>query len=197
MEGDHFSGMTVASHLKRPTRESFAGFPASALGEDNFRLFGLADGGVYPAAGVTPSAVRSYRTFSPLLPRFPAGAVSFLWHFPSAHAAPPLAGTVPGTPIQANPSVRTFLSLCSAGFPACIQRPRPPQRPQTHLLYATPPCPGRPPFPSIFYPLSSIPYVLRHRHHHHPRQRPPPQHPPVLRPHRLQPRRPGPDPPIP
>jgi hypothetical protein len=30
------------------------------------RLFGLAAGGVYPAADVTISAVRSYRTFSPL-----------------------------------------------------------------------------------------------------------------------------------
>jgi hypothetical protein len=51
-------------------------------------LFGLAPGGVCPAAAVTGSAVRSYRTVSPL----PAGivpvargrvlAVCFLWHFP-------------------------------------------------------------------------------------------------------------------
>src|SRR5690348_8425449 len=37
-------------------------------------LFGLAPGGVYPAASVAGNAVRSYRTFSPL-PRFaPFGA---------------------------------------------------------------------------------------------------------------------------
>ena len=48
-------------------------------------LFGLAPGGVYPAASVARGAGRSYRPVSPL----PAGclatlarAVCFLWHFP-------------------------------------------------------------------------------------------------------------------
>src|ERR1700691_5624909 len=48
-------------------------------------LFGLAPHGVCPARRIAPSAVRSYRTFSPLpkielAPEFPA--VYFLWHFP-------------------------------------------------------------------------------------------------------------------
>ncbi len=73
-------------------------------------LFGLAPCGVYPAPGVTDEAVRSYRTISPLPRRWSfrngersrktgptrvlrfqgrppkggvAGAVSFLWHWPS------------------------------------------------------------------------------------------------------------------
>ena len=82
-------------------------------------LFGLAGGGVCPAAIVTNRAVRSYRTISPL-PRqtskrrkvetgvltfsgfdvFPA--VSFLWHFPSG--CPGLA-----LPTTAPYPVRTFL----------------------------------------------------------------------------------------
>ena len=70
-------------------------------------LFGLAPSGVYPATTVAGSAVRSYRTISPL-PEVGAGAefveaplrpqpraVYFLWHFPSAHAAQALPGTLP------------------------------------------------------------------------------------------------------
>ena len=60
-------------------------------------LFGLAPGGVYPAAPVARGAVRSCRTVSPL----PAGrvaalarAVCFLWHFPWGRPRRPLAGTV-------------------------------------------------------------------------------------------------------
>jgi hypothetical protein len=66
-------------------------------------LFGLAPGGVYPAAAVTGGAVRSYRTVSPLPVRYSprnisragiARAVCFLWHFPWGHPRRPLAGTV-------------------------------------------------------------------------------------------------------
>ena len=39
---------------------------ASGLSARQVRLFGLADGGVCRAAGVTTRAVRSYRTISPL-----------------------------------------------------------------------------------------------------------------------------------
>ena len=70
-------------------------------------LFGLAPGGVYPAAPVARGAVRSCRTVSPL----PAGrlaalarAVCFLWHFPWGRPRRPLAGTVfpwsPDFPLQ-------------------------------------------------------------------------------------------------
>ena len=44
------------------------------------------------------NAVRSYRTFSPLPAKGPKAspqAVCFLWHFPSAHAAQMLSGTLP------------------------------------------------------------------------------------------------------
>ena len=74
-----------------------------ALGRQLPSLFGLAPCGVYPATGVTAGAVRSYRTFSPLLRRRAlaansleadragiilqkkglAEAVCFLWHWPS------------------------------------------------------------------------------------------------------------------
>ena len=68
-------------------------------------LFGLAPGGVYPAAAVAGSAVRSCRTVSPLpatrVPSPWAGAgphavraVCFLWHCPWGRPRRPLAGTV-------------------------------------------------------------------------------------------------------
>jgi hypothetical protein len=44
---------------------------------------------------VATSAVRSYRTISPLPAGCPASAVCFLLHFPSARAAQALPGTVP------------------------------------------------------------------------------------------------------
>jgi len=57
-------------------------------------LFGLAPGGVCPAAGVTASAVRSYRTFSPLpLLTQHAAAVCFLWHCPWVRTRRMLSGT--------------------------------------------------------------------------------------------------------
>jgi len=46
-------------------------------------LFGLAPCGVYHASAVTAGAVRSYRTFSPLLQERVPEAVCFLWHWPS------------------------------------------------------------------------------------------------------------------
>ncbi len=60
-------------------------------------LFGLAPGGVYPAAPVTGGAVRSCRTVSPLpSPMVSHGkrAVCFLWHFPWGRPRRPLTGTV-------------------------------------------------------------------------------------------------------
>jgi len=64
--GDHFSGTRVAARLKRPTHgcDGIAPVPPQARA---LRIFGLAAGGVYLAARVTPDAVRSYRTISPLL----------------------------------------------------------------------------------------------------------------------------------
>ena len=89
--GDHFSGPVVANRLKQPTR-GCASFPACP-GLRTLRLFGLAAGGVCLAAGVTPGAVRSYRTISPLPGLLPA--VSFLLHYPSDCSALMLSSTVP------------------------------------------------------------------------------------------------------
>jgi hypothetical protein len=69
---------------------------ASRSGQLLRPLFGLAPGGVYHATPVTRSAVRSYRTVSPLpvLPEEPSAVCSLL-HFPSPRDARPLAGTLP------------------------------------------------------------------------------------------------------
>jgi hypothetical protein len=69
---------------------------ASRSGQLLRPLFGLAPGGVCHAAPVTSSAVRSYRTVSPLpvLPGEPSAVCSLL-HFPSPRDARPLAGTLP------------------------------------------------------------------------------------------------------
>src|SRR4051812_30960249 len=55
-------------------------------------LFGLAPGGVYHAAAVTGSAVRSYRTLSTWPHRDAVDC--FLWHFPWGRPRRPLTGTV-------------------------------------------------------------------------------------------------------
>ena len=58
-------------------------------------LFGLAPGGVCPAAAVTGDAVRSYRTLSPLpAGPWPGRAVCFLWHCPWGRPRRALPGTV-------------------------------------------------------------------------------------------------------
>ena len=61
----HSSGPAVADRFSRPTRTPG---PATALPscEDAGSLFGLAPGGACHAVPVTRSAVRSYRTLSPL-----------------------------------------------------------------------------------------------------------------------------------
>ena len=61
----HSSGTPVTGRLARPTRAT-ARKPACLTEPGLPPLFGLAPGGVYPAAAVTGRAVRSYRTFSPL-----------------------------------------------------------------------------------------------------------------------------------
>ena len=95
MRDDHSSGTRLAARLTRPTRAARAEMPLCLAAPPP--LFGLAPGGVYPAAPVARGAVRSCRTVSPL----PAGrlaalarAVCFLWHFPWGRPRRPLAGTV-------------------------------------------------------------------------------------------------------
>ena len=82
-------------------------------------LFGLAPCGVCPAPFITKRAVRSYRTFSPL-PR-QAGAVCFLWHFPSVRLKPDLPDVIrhtalrssdfPLPPVKATATVRSGCQL--------------------------------------------------------------------------------------
>ena len=64
---------------------------SAALRHARATLFGLAPCGVLPATGVTAGAVRSYRTFSPLLPppESRGSAVCFLCHYPSGIASCP------------------------------------------------------------------------------------------------------------
>jgi len=121
---NHSSSPVITDGIKRPTRRLRTGSPGNAS------LFGLAPCGVLPATRVTTSAVRSYRTFSPLpfdsplrgslragppaaryvrlgLPRAsPRGAsrkaVYFLCHYPSSHPDRALPGALPF-------GVRTFL----------------------------------------------------------------------------------------
>ena len=101
---DHSSGTRLTARLTRPTRTAGRECPCSD--HPNVRmtarpsLFGLAPGGVYPAAAVTGGAVRFYRTVSPLPVEFrsrkisTARAVCFLWHCPWGRPRRSLTGTV-------------------------------------------------------------------------------------------------------
>jgi len=77
-------------------------------------LFGLAPRGVYPASRITPAAVRSYRTFSPLpgAGNAPGGMFSVALSVKPALSGPPrpLAGTLPC-------GDRTFLPRCGGDCP--------------------------------------------------------------------------------
>lgn len=53
-------------HLGRLSPDASCNLPEPSAGSTVGFIFGLAPGGVYLAAGVSPHAVRSYRTFSPL-----------------------------------------------------------------------------------------------------------------------------------
>ena len=94
-------------------------------------LLGLAPGGVCPAAAVAGSAVRSYRTISPL-PRRPKASIGgmFLWHFPWGRPRRPLAGTVfPWSPDF--PRFACDAEARPSGHLAAVYKgvPRPPVKP--------------------------------------------------------------------
>jgi len=64
--GDHSSGTLIAERLKQPTRTTRpTDRPRRACAPASF-LFGFAPGGACLATDVAASAVRSYRTLSPL-----------------------------------------------------------------------------------------------------------------------------------
>jgi hypothetical protein len=77
--------------------------PGSTAGHRVAPLCALSPGGACHAAPVTRSAVRSYRTVSPL-PAF-RPAVCFLWRCPASRLGWPLASTLPC-------GARTFLPRC-------------------------------------------------------------------------------------
>ena len=144
-------------------------------------LFGLAPGGVYPAAPVARRAVRSCRTVSPL----PAGclatlarAVCFLWHFPWGRPRRPLSGTVfpwspdfPPSPLaDQRPSGRLAIAIIWApgkplkprASPGQASRPRQArgrqaqgQSPRSHSS-STARCPGPPPCQALHRPRAGI-----------------------------------------
>jgi len=82
--------------LGRPLLNGSSDLPGSRAGRAAPPpLFGLAPRGVFPASGITPAAVRSYRTFSPL-PGIAARRYFFCGTFRRAlRPARPLAGTLP------------------------------------------------------------------------------------------------------
>ena len=95
----HSSGTTFARCLQQPTRTaSLTSLPRRYRFREQPALpslFGLAPGVVCHAGSVAGPAVRSYRTFSPLLP-LPFGweAVRSLWHCPWGCPRRKLSGTV-------------------------------------------------------------------------------------------------------
>lgn len=68
----HSSGTMFAHGLEQPTRTAGLTSPRGVIAQSEQpatpSLFGFAPGGVYHAGSVAGPAVRSYRTFSPLLP---------------------------------------------------------------------------------------------------------------------------------
>ena len=88
-DDDHSSSPIIADGIKRPTRRLRTSSP------DNASLFGLAPCGVLPATRVATSAVRSYRTFSPLLAFAPFGATAERYVFCATFLQVTLTGRYP------------------------------------------------------------------------------------------------------
>jgi hypothetical protein len=153
----HSSGTTFARCLEQPTRTASLTSPCGVIAFANIpalpSLFGLAPGVVCHAVSVAGPAVRSYRTFSPLLPpplslARKRGRVGWGKRFV-------LCGTVPGVapagryPAPYVDGARTFLSshlsviagaavrptdALGMGAPGCHVKPiRAPSRPQNKL----------------------------------------------------------------
>ncbi len=87
---DHSSKRLVTEHALAANPDPWA--EASRRSRATGSLFGIAPGGACRAGTVASPAVGSYPTVSSL-PRH-AGAVSFLWRFPSGFPARALPGTV-------------------------------------------------------------------------------------------------------
>ena len=109
---DHSSGTSVAGGFARPTRAVGRKDPGPKPVPP---LFGLAPGGVCPAATVAGHAVRSYRTVSPLL-RIVRERFNFCGTFPGV--AP--AGCYPAPFFR---GARTFLPRTLSGLAGAVIQP--------------------------------------------------------------------------
>ena len=113
----HSSGTTFARCLEQPTRTASLTSPCGVIALANIpalpSLFGLAPGVVCHAGSVAGPAVRSYRTFSPLLPLLYPSSASGEGRVGKRFV---LCGTVPGVapagryPAPYVDGARTFLS---------------------------------------------------------------------------------------
>src|SRR5688572_9770444 len=104
---DHSSSPVIADGIKRPTRKPRTGRPMGPVAGTRAPLFGLAPCGVLPATPVARRAVRSYRTFSPLLVcgrQTPAAPVSGVFSVPLSFELP-------------RPGVTRRTTLWSSDFP--------------------------------------------------------------------------------
>src|SRR6267378_6847856 len=119
----HSSGTTFARCLEQPTRTASLTLPCGVIAFANEpalpSLFGLAPGVVCHAVSVAGPAVRSYRTFSPLLaPSLSGWGKRFI-----------LCGTVPGVapagryPAPYVDGARTFLSRSLSTVAGAAVRP--------------------------------------------------------------------------
>ena len=111
---DHSSSPVITDGIKRPTRKPRTGRPMGSVAGTRAPLFGLAPCGVLPATRVATRAVRSYRTFSPLLvcgrPK-PTAPVSGVFSVPLSFELP-------------RPGVTRRTTLWSSDFPPPLSRRR-------------------------------------------------------------------------
>ena len=97
VDDGYSSRMAVANHLKQPTRTSVQ--DRTCCIRQRVSLHGLAPDGVYHARSVTSSAVRSYRTFSPL-PAYPFPASGGLFSVALSLGLPPPGVTRHPDPVE-------------------------------------------------------------------------------------------------
>ena len=97
VDDGYSSRMAVANHLKQPTRTSVQ--DRTCCKRQRVSLRGLAPDGVYHARSVTSSAVRSYRTFSPL-PAYPFSASGGLFSVALSLGLPPPGVTRHPDPVE-------------------------------------------------------------------------------------------------
>ena len=97
VDDGYSSRMAVANHLKQPTRTSVQ--DRTCCKRQRVSLRGLAPDGVYHAHSVTSSAVRSYRTFSPL-PAYPFSASGGLFSVALSLGLPPPGVTRHPDPVE-------------------------------------------------------------------------------------------------